>query len=60
MRFMYCRHMGPLKSMKYGSLLKAIYKFTMVRQNYGEFPAIALISSSEVCMSCLHNDWYIL
>lgn len=29
-------HMGPLKSMKYGSLLKAIYKFTMVRQNYGK------------------------
>ncbi|XVE93563.1 hypothetical protein REPUB_Repub01dG0205700 [Reevesia pubescens] len=29
-------HMGPLKSMKYGSLIKAIYKFTMVRQNYGK------------------------
>ncbi|KGN63399.1 dehydrodolichyl diphosphate synthase complex subunit NUS1 isoform X2 [Cucumis sativus] len=29
-------HMGPLKSMKYGSLLKAIYKFTRVRQNYGK------------------------
>ncbi|WKA01366.1 hypothetical protein VitviT2T_019649 [Vitis vinifera] len=29
------RHMGPLKSMKYGSLLKAIYKFSMVHQNYG-------------------------
>ncbi|XP_034678208.1 dehydrodolichyl diphosphate synthase complex subunit NUS1 isoform X1 [Vitis riparia] len=28
-------HMGPLKSMKYGSLLKAIYKFSMVHQNYG-------------------------
>ncbi|XVE49411.1 hypothetical protein DITRI_Ditri01bG0080600 [Diplodiscus trichospermus] len=28
-------HMGPLKSMKYGSLIKAIYRFTMVRQNYG-------------------------
>ncbi|XP_024034632.1 dehydrodolichyl diphosphate synthase complex subunit NUS1 isoform X2 [Citrus clementina] len=27
-------HMGRLKSMRYGSLLKAIYKFTMVRQNY--------------------------
>ncbi|PPD85566.1 hypothetical protein GOBAR_DD17489 [Gossypium barbadense] len=27
-------HMGPLKSMNYGSLIKAIYKFTMVRQNY--------------------------
>ncbi|RVX12316.1 hypothetical protein CK203_010695 [Vitis vinifera] len=30
------RHMGPLKSMKYGSLLKAIYKFSMVHQNYGK------------------------
>ncbi|KAB1997375.1 hypothetical protein ES319_D12G019500v1 [Gossypium barbadense] len=29
-------HMGPLKSMNYGSLIKAIYKFTMVRQNYGK------------------------
>ncbi|XP_023007519.1 dehydrodolichyl diphosphate synthase complex subunit nus1-like isoform X2 [Cucurbita maxima] len=41
-------HMGPLKSKKYGSLVKAIYKFTMVRQNYGELLAIALISSSEI------------
>ncbi|GLT98067.1 hypothetical protein SLE2022_155910 [Rubroshorea leprosula] len=29
-------HMGPLKSMRYGSLRKAIHKFTMVRQNYGK------------------------
>jgi len=29
-------HMGSLKSMRYGSLIKAIYKFTMVRQNYGK------------------------
>ncbi|XP_038706060.1 dehydrodolichyl diphosphate synthase complex subunit NUS1-like isoform X2 [Tripterygium wilfordii] len=28
-------HMGPLMSMKYGLLIKAIYKFTKVRQNYG-------------------------
>ncbi|XP_039170581.1 LOW QUALITY PROTEIN: dehydrodolichyl diphosphate synthase complex subunit NUS1-like [Eucalyptus grandis] len=28
-------HMGPLNSMKHGSLMKAIYKFTLVRQNYG-------------------------
>ncbi|GLT52254.1 hypothetical protein SLA2020_256020 [Shorea laevis] len=27
-------HMGPLKSMRYGSLKKAIHKFTMVHQNY--------------------------
>lgn len=36
------RHMGRLKSMRYGSLLKAIYKFTMVRQNYGK-PSFHLI-----------------
>lgn len=35
--FFVSRHMGPLKSMNYGSLIKAIYKFTMVRQNYGKF-----------------------
>ncbi|WOH13804.1 hypothetical protein DCAR_0933315 [Daucus carota subsp. sativus] len=29
-------HMGPLKSMKYGSLIKAIHRFTMVYQNYGK------------------------
>ncbi|XP_050234969.1 uncharacterized protein LOC126683172 isoform X2 [Mercurialis annua] len=29
-------HMGPLKSMRYGSLIKAIHKFTTVRQNYGK------------------------
>ncbi|KAG6410764.1 hypothetical protein SASPL_128832 [Salvia splendens] len=28
-------HMGPLKSMKYGALIKAIRRYTMVRQNYG-------------------------
>ncbi|KAI3991907.1 hypothetical protein MKX01_012852 [Papaver californicum] len=28
-------HMGPLKSMKYGALLKAIEEFTRVKQNYG-------------------------
>nr|XP_027112831.1 phosphatidylinositol 4-kinase alpha 1-like isoform X2 [Coffea arabica] len=28
-------HMGPLKSMSYGSLVKAIFKYTMVHQNYG-------------------------
>lgn len=28
-------HMGPLKSMKYGSLIKAIHRFTNVHQNYG-------------------------
>lgn len=32
----FCSHMGALNSMKYGSLLKAIYKFTLVRQNYGK------------------------
>ncbi|GAB2218959.1 hypothetical protein Droror1_Dr00006584 [Drosera rotundifolia] len=29
-------HMGPLKSMKYGCLIKAVHKFTTVRQNYGK------------------------
>lgn len=29
-------HMGSLRSMKYGSLIKAIHKFTMVKQNYGK------------------------
>ncbi|PPR90023.1 hypothetical protein GOBAR_AA30655 [Gossypium barbadense] len=33
-RYTEIQHMGPLKSMKYGSLIKAIYKFTMVQQNY--------------------------
>lgn len=28
-------HMGCLKSKKHGSLIKAIYRFTTVRQNYG-------------------------
>ncbi|GAB2267298.1 hypothetical protein Dimus_002283 [Dionaea muscipula] len=29
-------HMGPLKFLKYGSLIKALHKFTTVRQNYGK------------------------
>jgi ditrans,polycis-polyprenyl diphosphate synthase len=29
-------HMGSLKFMRYGALQKAIYKFTLVRQNYGK------------------------
>ncbi|KAK9154773.1 hypothetical protein Sjap_002253 [Stephania japonica] len=28
-------HMGPLKSMRYGALVKAIYQFLKVRQNHG-------------------------
>lgn len=28
-------HMGPLKYMKFGALVKAIFRFTMVHQNYG-------------------------
>ncbi|KAJ4963554.1 hypothetical protein NE237_023493 [Protea cynaroides] len=28
-------HMGSLKSMKYGAIVKSIRKFTMVKQNYG-------------------------
>ncbi|CAN4099721.1 unnamed protein product [Withania somnifera] len=30
-------HMGTLKYMKFGSLIKAIHKFTKVHQNYGMF-----------------------
>ncbi|KAL1554247.1 ditrans,polycis-polyprenyl diphosphate synthase [Salvia divinorum] len=30
-------HMGPLKSMKFGALIKAIRRYTMVRQNYGMY-----------------------
>ncbi|XP_057450197.1 uncharacterized protein LOC130741347 isoform X2 [Lotus japonicus] len=29
------RHMGPLNSMRYGSLIKVIHNFTKVHQNYG-------------------------
>ncbi|KAF6149765.1 hypothetical protein GIB67_017498 [Kingdonia uniflora] len=35
MRYTEIVHMGPLKAMKYGAIVKAIYKFTTVRQNYG-------------------------
>ncbi|KAL9251806.1 Dehydrodolichyl diphosphate synthase complex subunit NUS1-like protein, partial [Drosera capensis] len=35
MRYTEIVHMGPLKSMKYGSLIKVVRKFTTVRQNYG-------------------------
>ncbi|CAN1164324.1 Dehydrodolichyl diphosphate synthase complex subunit NUS1 [Linum perenne] len=35
-RYTEIEHMGPLKSMKHGSLIKAIYRFTRVRQNYGK------------------------
>ena len=37
-----CRHMGPLKSMSYGSLVKAIFKYTMVHQNYGKVLSLDL------------------
>ncbi|XP_065867663.1 uncharacterized protein [Euphorbia lathyris] len=30
-------HMGPLKSRTYGALIKTIYEFTTVRQNYGAY-----------------------
>lgn len=35
MRYTEIVHMGTLKSMKFGSLVKAIHKYTMVHQNYG-------------------------
>ncbi|KAK9000662.1 hypothetical protein V6N11_081151 [Hibiscus sabdariffa] len=36
MRYTEIQHMGPLTCMTYGSLIKAIYRFTTVRQNYGK------------------------
>ncbi|KAL0419652.1 UNVERIFIED_CONTAM: hypothetical protein Sradi_1378700 [Sesamum radiatum] len=30
-------HMEPLKSMKFGALMKAIHRYTMVHQNYGTY-----------------------
>lgn len=35
MRYTEIVHMGPLKSMKYGALIKAIYDFSNKHQNYG-------------------------
>ncbi|XP_009615924.1 uncharacterized protein [Nicotiana tomentosiformis] len=35
-RYTEIEHMGPLKSMKFGSLIKTIHKFTKVHQNYGQ------------------------
>ncbi|KAF5206612.1 Undecaprenyl pyrophosphate synthetase family protein [Thalictrum thalictroides] len=35
MRYTEIVHMGPLKSMKHGAIIKAIHKFAMVHQNYG-------------------------
>ncbi|KAF5177338.1 Glucan endo-1,3-beta-glucosidase [Thalictrum thalictroides] len=35
MRYTEILHMGPLKSMKHGAIVKAIHKFAMVHQNYG-------------------------
>jgi hypothetical protein len=29
--------MGPLKSMKYGAIVKALYNFSKKHQNYGKF-----------------------
>ncbi|XP_048492192.1 uncharacterized protein LOC104904378 isoform X4 [Beta vulgaris subsp. vulgaris] len=36
MRYTEIVHMGRLKCKKYGSLIKAIYRFTTIRQNYGK------------------------
>lgn len=35
MRYTEIVHMGPLKSMKYGAIVKAIYDFSKKHQNYG-------------------------
>ena len=51
-----CRHMGSLKSMRYGSLIKAIYKFTMVRQNYGKWLFLLI----RYCFCSWQYDWQLM
>ena len=51
-----CRHMGSLKSMRYGALIKAIYKFTMVRQNYGKW----LLLLIHYCSCSWQYDWQLM
>lgn len=36
LRYTEIMHMGPLKSMKYGALVKALYTFSKKHQNYGK------------------------
>lgn len=43
-----CRHMGSLNSMRYGSLVKAIYNFTKVHQNYGKKGLVGIYSIANV------------
>lgn len=47
-------HMGSLKSMRYGSLIKAIYKFTMVRQNYGKW--LLILSLDQFLFNYWNNE----
>ncbi|KAL6546038.1 hypothetical protein OROGR_009912 [Orobanche gracilis] len=35
-------HMGPLKSMRFGAIIKAIHRFTTVHQNYGTFGLLSI------------------
>ena len=37
--------MGSLNFMKYGSLIKAIYNYTKVHQNYGKFFTVIFINN---------------
>jgi len=42
--------MGPLKSMKYGAIVKAIYDYSKKLQNYGKWPIpAALALSHRIC-----------
>ncbi|CAN0899185.1 Dehydrodolichyl diphosphate synthase complex subunit NUS1 [Linum grandiflorum] len=52
-RYTEIEHMGSLKSMKHGSLIKAIYRFTRVRQNYGNIP---LLLGNEFGLSLLQEE----
>jgi ditrans,polycis-polyprenyl diphosphate synthase len=36
LRYTEIMHMGPLKSMKYGAIVKALYNFSKKHQNYGK------------------------
>ncbi|KAL6628980.1 hypothetical protein ACP70R_028745 [Stipagrostis hirtigluma subsp. patula] len=36
LRYTEIMHMGPLKSMKYGSIVKVLYQFSRKHQNYGQ------------------------
>ncbi|XP_073525898.1 dehydrodolichyl diphosphate synthase complex subunit NUS1-like [Phyllobates terribilis] len=51
MRYTEIVHMGPLRSASQGLLVKAIYKFTAVRQNYGN---VIIYISKQVTLDVFH------